>query len=276
MSDVEKAMFKSGLSLEEAQKFSFENAKDMIALGFDRERTFFFNNSQYIEPMMPVIFKIWKKTSLHVEKKIYGFDDDANVGMISWPAFEQAPIFPESFPHLFSPDQDLMCLVVCSCDQFPFFRSIRDFVESFGVKKPVVIAGKFLTGLSGAGGKMSSSTGQDASIFLSDSISEISKKVKTYAFSGGRDTLAEHREKGGDITVDVPYIYLHHFLHDDQRLEEIAKDYTSGKMLSGEIKQIMIDVLGELVIDLQKKRAEITPEILKEYFTQRPLKKRFD
>jgi tryptophanyl-tRNA synthetase len=276
MSDLEKAMFKPNLSLAEATKYSFENAKDMIALGFDKDRTFFFNNSEYIEPIMPLVFKIWKKTSLHHEKKVYGFEDDANIGMVAWPAFEQVPCFPEAFPHIFKNDQELMCMVVCSVDQFPFFRSFRDFVESMGGKKPVIIAGKFLTGLRGAGGKMSSSTGEEASIFLSDPADEIARKVKNYAFSGGKETLAEHREKGGDITVDVPYIYLHHFLHDDQRLQKIADDYTSGKMPSGEIKKIMTDVLIDLTKDLQEKRAAITPEVLQDYFSRKPLKTRFD
>ena len=52
---------------------------------------------------------------------------------------------------------------------------------------------------------------------------DIFVQVNKYAFSGGRDTLEEHREKGGDITVDVPYQYLQFFLEDDEKLEQIKQ-----------------------------------------------------
>ena len=37
-----------------------------------------------------------------------------------------------------------------------------------------------------------------------------------YAFSGGRETLEEHRELGGDPDVDVAYQYLQFFMEDDE------------------------------------------------------------
>ena len=48
-----------------------------------------------------------------------------------------------------------------------------------------------------------------------------------YAYSGGRDTLEEHRKHGGDTSVDVSYLYLSFFLEDDERLAQIkAVRYT--------------------------------------------------
>jgi tryptophanyl-tRNA synthetase len=197
------------------------------------------------------------------------------VGQSAWPAFEQAPCDPSSFKHLFKPDDDVMCMVVCAVDQYPFFRSVRDFIESLGGKKPIVVASKFLPGLQGSGTKMSASTveGEAApSIFLDDSAEEVTRKVRNFAFSGGKDTLKEHREKGGDLSVDIPYIYLLHFLEDEERFKQIGDDYSSGKLLSGEIKQILIDELVKMTKDHQEKRAAISPEELKEFFAIRPLK----
>lgn len=37
-----------------------------------------------------------------------------------------------------------------------------------------------------------------------------------FAFSGGQETLEEHREKGGDADVDVAYQFLMFFLEDDE------------------------------------------------------------
>lgn len=48
-------------------------------------------------------------------------------------------------------------------------------------------------------------------------------KINKYAFSGGGQTIEEHREKGGNCEVDVSYQYLTFFLEDENRLEEIRK-----------------------------------------------------
>lgn len=48
-------------------------------------------------------------------------------------------------------------------------------------------------------------------------------KVNKYAFSGGCDTIEEHREKGGDLTVDIPYKYLTFFLEDDEKLAQVRE-----------------------------------------------------
>lgn len=48
-------------------------------------------------------------------------------------------------------------------------------------------------------------------------------QVNKHAFSGGRDTIEEHRQFGGNCDVDVSYMYLTFFLEDDDRLEQIRK-----------------------------------------------------
>ena len=40
--------------------------------------------------------------------------------------------------------------------------------------------------------------------------------MNKYAFSGGKDTMEEHRAVGGDTEVDISYQYLTFFLEDDQ------------------------------------------------------------
>ena len=75
-----------------------------------------------------------------------------------------------------------------------------------------------------------SASDANSSIFLTDSPKEIKTKINKYAFSGGMDTIEEHREKGGDtevnddfcgclipcIQVDISYQYLSFFLDDDE------------------------------------------------------------
>jgi hypothetical protein len=55
--------------------------------------------------------------------------------------------------------------------------------------------------------------------------------------------VEEHRRLGADLSVDVPYKWLRFFLNDDDRFEQITRDYGSGEMLTGEVKQQLIEVL---------------------------------
>ena len=72
---------------------------------------------------------------------------------------------------------------------------------------------------------MSASVATSA-IFMTDSPKQIKTKINKYAFSGGRDTIEEHRKHGGNTEVDVAYQYLTFFEHDDAKLKEIGEVIT--------------------------------------------------
>jgi len=120
-----------------------------------------------------------------------------------------------------------------------------------GLMPPCSTYHRFAVGMTGD--KMSSSKPQ-TTIFMDDSIEEMSKKVKR-AFSGGQPTVEEHRRLGGDCLKDVAFQYLQFFFEpDDSELGRIAREYESGRMLAGEIKQICIDRASEWLTDLSEKR----------------------
>lgn len=48
-------------------------------------------------------------------------------------------------------------------------------------------------------------------------------QVNKHAFSGGKDTVEEHRKYGGNPDVDVSFMYLTFFLEDDEQLENIRQ-----------------------------------------------------
>jgi len=95
--------------------------------------------------------------------------------------------------------------------------------------------------------------------------------VARYAFSGGGATVEEHRSKGGDCDVDISYQYLSFFEQDDAKLESIRKAYSSGEMLTGELKKELISILQRIVGEHQERRAAISDEIVLEYMTPRKL-----
>ena len=116
-----------------------------------------------------------------------------------------------------------------------------------------------------------SASDANSSIFLTDSPKEIKTKINKYAFSVGQATVEEHKEKGGDTEVDISYQYLTFFLEDDEKLEKIRKDYSSGELLSGFLKKELIDVLQPLVVKHQKARALVTDEMITKFMTPRKL-----
>ena len=85
-------------------------------------------------------------------------------------------------------------------------------------------------------------------ILLNEKPDSIKKKVNKYAFSGGGATIEEHKARGGNLEVDVPYQLLRFFLEDDARLNEIATEYKSGRMSTGEIKQLSVDCITRIVV----------------------------
>jgi len=50
-----------------------------------------------------------------------------------------------------------------------------------------------------------------------------------------------------------------------------CQDYSSGKMLSGEIKKELISVLQPLVAEHQERRKLVTDKVVKEFMTPRKL-----
>lgn len=60
-------------------------------------------------------------------------------------------------------------------------------------------------------------------------------------------------------------------LEDDAELEEIAKEYGSGRMMTGQVKQRLIDVMVEYNTSFQARRAKITDEDVAAFMKVRPL-----
>ncbi|GAB5372317.1 hypothetical protein AAMO2058_001654900 [Amorphochlora amoebiformis] len=269
LTDDEKYFWKDK-SLSEYHRLAFENAKDIIAVGFDITKTFIFTDLDFIQYMYPNVCMIQKKVTANQIQNIFGFGAEAHCGKYSYPAIQAAPSFSNCFPHIFGSKVDVPCLIPCAIDQDPYFRMTRDVAPRLGYLKPALIHSKFFPALQGAG-KMSSSN-ENSAIFLTDNAKKIKTKVNKYAYSGGRETVEEHRKLGGVPEKDVPYQYLTYFLDDDKQLKQIYDDYKSGKMLTGEIKKFLIDTITPIVQRHQKMRAAVTDDVVKAFCSIRKIK----
>ncbi|KVH98780.1 Aminoacyl-tRNA synthetase, class Ic [Cynara cardunculus var. scolymus] len=259
LTDDEKCMWKN-LTVEESKRLARENAKDIIACGFDISRTFIFSDFDYVGGQVVGIF---------------GFTGEDHIGKISFPPVQAVPSFPSSFPHLFSGKDKLRCLIPCAIDQDPYFRMTRDVAPRLGYSKPALIESLFFPALQGETGKMSASDANSA-IYVTDSQKDIKYKVNKYAFSGGQDSVENHRKYGANLEVDIPFKYLSFFLEDDDELEHIRKEYGSGRMLTGEVKKRLIEVLTEIVERHRAARAAVTDEMVDAFMAVRPLPNMFN
>lgn len=116
-----------------------------------------------------------------------------------------------------------------------------------------------------------SSSVPSSGIFMTDKPADIKNKVNKYAFSGGGATVELHKANGGNLEVDVPYQWLRFFLEDDDKLAQIAEEYGSGKMMTGDIKKILIECLQAFVKDFQDRRAKITDKDVEHFMSTRKI-----
>ncbi|MEX0920317.1 MAG: tryptophan--tRNA ligase [Candidatus Pacearchaeota archaeon] len=247
--DDEKFLFKDK-SYEEIQKWTKENMLDIIALGFDPKKTHFLIDTKHASLLYPEAIKVAKKVTYSTVKASFGFNDSKNIGEIFFTSMQAVPAF---LPSVIK-KKKIPCLIPLAIDQDPHFRVARDVYPKLGHYKPAIIHGVFLPPLKGVKGKMSS-TESNMAILTTDSPKEVERKIKKYAFSGGQETVEEHRKKGGNPDIDVSFQYLRMFFEpDDENLAQIEKDYRSGKMLTSELKDYLIKKINAFLKEHQKKR----------------------
>jgi len=256
LTDDEKFYSKQNLTLEETGKFAYENALDFIALGFKPEKTKIIINTRNIQTLYPIAAKVAKKINFSNTKATFGFTNETNIGMIFYTSLQSAPCFIEDKP----------VLIPLGVDQDPHFRLTRDIAPKIGKPKPALIHNIMIPGLEGPGGKMSASN-ENGTIYTTDSPGVVKKKINKYAFSGGQTSVEEHRKLGGNPDIDVSYQYLRIFFEqDDNKLKSIYDDYKSGKLLSGELKAILIEKINEFLLIHQEKREKAKDQINKFLF----------
>ena len=124
ISDDEKYFWKEG-EFDDFTRMAYDNIKDIIALGYDPEKTFIFLNSEYMGNMYQNVMRIQRNINLSTLKAIFGLEFADNCGKAAYPAVQAAPCLSSSFPHIFG-KKNLPCLIPCGIDQDPYFRMTRD------------------------------------------------------------------------------------------------------------------------------------------------------
>uniref|UniRef100_A0A674A5M2 Tryptophanyl-tRNA synthetase n=1 Tax=Salmo trutta TaxID=8032 RepID=A0A674A5M2_SALTR len=190
------------------------------------------------------VVKIQKHVTFNQVKGIFGFGESDCIGKIAIQA-------------IFKGRKDVQCLIPCAIDQDPYFRMTRDVAPRIGYPKPALLHSTFFPALQGA--QTNSST------FLTDTPKQIKNKVNKHDFSGGKDTVEEHRKYGGNPDVDVSFMYLTFFLEDDEQLERIRQ---VGERAA---RQLLIETLQPIITAHQERRKPVSEETVKQFMMPRPL-----
>jgi tryptophanyl-tRNA synthetase len=262
LTDDEKFMFYDRLTLEECKRWGYENALDVIALGFDPKLTNIFLDTEYIKTMYPMAVKAAKKINFSTIKAVFGFDNSNNIGSIFFTSIQTVPCFLESMEQ----GKKVPCLIPCGIDQDPHFRITRDIAEGLGYFKPALIHAKLMPSLQGAE-KMSTSTGTDMTIFTTDNKKTVKKKIGN-AFTGGRVSVEEQKKLGGDPDICSVHAYNAYFFEpDDKKLAKLYSDCKTGKIMCGECKNLLFEKVWKFLEEHQKRRQK-AKDVIEDFFVR--------
>ncbi|MBS3174283.1 tryptophan--tRNA ligase [Candidatus Woesearchaeota archaeon] len=242
--------------MEELKKVAIEEyLLNYIALGLDLKKCDFYFQSKRSDDgkKSNSYYSLAQKSARHITfneiKSIYG---DITPGKLSSALLQVSDMLHPQLPEF---EGQINVIVPVGTDQDPHIKLAHDIMDRMKGNKFSPLSSTyhiFMPGLKG--GKMSSSDPLSY-VALTDTPEEAEKKIKKYAFSGGKDTLEEHRKLGGNPDIDISYQWLRMFFEpDDNKLQKIHDDYKSGKLLSGELKQILIEKVKIFLKEHQKKR----------------------
>ncbi len=246
MTDDEKFLIRD-VSLEDANRYAYDNALTLIALGFKPSQLHLIVNTEDIGYLYRIALRVAKCLTLSTVKHTFGFTDSMNVGAVFFPtlqisvAFLPTELYREKTP----------VLIPAGIDQDPYFRLARDLAEKLGYPKPSTIYCKFIPALTGEE-KMSASRPETA-IYVLDDETTVRRKIMN-ALTGGQPTRELQRRLGGNPENCVVYRYFLAYVDDDSLVCKIYRDCRQGSILCGECKQILFEHIVKLLRVLRENR----------------------
>ena len=247
-----------GKNLEELRKIAIEQyLTNYIALGLKPKNLDFYfqsersNVSEKANAYYSLASKFSRYATFNEFKAVYG---DLSPGKISSSLLQAADMLHPQLKEFES--LSLPTLIPVGIDQDPHLRLARDIAARYKDQKFLQLSSTyhlFFPSLKGSG-KMSSSD-ETSYIAMTDNEKEVETKIKKYAFSGGQNSIEEHRKLGGNPNKDVSFQYLKFFFEpNDEKLRKIHDDYKSGKLLTSELKEILIEKINKFLSEHQNKR----------------------
>ena len=159
LTDDEKFLWKD-LNLDECHRLAFENAKDIIACGFDPRRTFIFSDLDYVGHMYVNIVRIWKAVTYNQARGIFGFEDGTSRSTSARSGSRRSrprPRSPTRFRTSSGRAEEPAVPHPVRHRPGPVLPHDPRRRAALGFLKPALVESKFFPALKGESGKMSAS-----------------------------------------------------------------------------------------------------------------------
>lgn len=245
----------------------YQACLDSLAVGVDPQKTTIFIQSLIPEIAELTIYfmnlvtmaRLMRNPTVKEEIKQKGFAEDVPVGFVNYPISQAADI-------LFVRAD----LVPIGEDQKPMIEQTREIARRFNslygkvFPEPAIKLGDIarLVGTDG-NAKMSKSLGN--TIYLSDAVEEVEKKVMGMY----TDPKRIHSDDPGTVEGNPVFIYLDAFGSTSspqvgQEINRYKELYRKGQVGDIEVKKFLVQVLNNFLDPIRKKRAEFEkqPELV--------------
>jgi len=252
VADLE-AMLTRNFNKEQARKIAIEEyLLNYLALGLSTKNLHFYFQTEGGSEYNNLSKLASAKTTYNEIRGIYG---DISPAKLTSALTQTADIL---LPQL---EGIPLTLTPVGFDQLPHANFTRDIASRMNFSLPAFTFHKLVPGLQGATAKMSSSK-PESYIAFDDDEKTIAKKIYKYAFSGGQASIEEHRKKGGNPDNDVSFLWLRYlFEDDDKKLEELYHKYKTGRILTTELKLILIEKTIRFLSQHNKRKEKARKEV---------------
>ncbi len=243
--DDERMLIRDGIDEEAAGHWVLENALDVMALGFDPEKTEFIVNVRHAAKLYPLALKIARDITYSTVRTVFGFGDDPSLGMMFFPTMQAAPCFLASERD----GEPVPCLVPAEIEQDTYWRITRDVARKLGYPKPAQVHGRMLPGLTGDA-KTSSSQPLTA-IYTTDVPELVERKIEE------ADT--------GDHPARCPMYQYRNLLltENDDETHEFYVDCLEGNIDCRECKARLAEAVNRFLGKHQRRRRLIRGSVEK-------------
>jgi tryptophanyl-tRNA synthetase len=239
---------------------------DYLAVGIDPQRTTIFLQSAIPQIAELTVFymnlvtvaRLQRNPTVKDEMKQKGLIDSVPLGFLAYPVSQAG---------------DITCvnahLVPVGEDQLPMLEQTREIVRKFNslygnvLVEPEPLLGNFprLVGTDG-NSKMSKSLGN--AIYLSDSSTEVERKVRGMYTDPNR----KHATDPGKVEGNPVFVYLDAFGQgeDKKQIAEYKSRYKEGKVGDVEVKGFLVEVLNRFLEPIRERRRQYAekPELARE------------
>jgi tryptophanyl-tRNA synthetase len=236
-----------------------EVVKDNMACGVDPKKTVMFIQSEVSEISelafyflnLVTLARAKRNPTIKSEMKQKGFGEDVPLGFLTYPISQAADI-------LFAK----ATLIPVGDDQLPMIEQTNEIANKFnalyGAKEEIFPHVKALTSttsrLIGIDGAAKASKSLGNAILLSDSDSEITKKVMKMYTDPNHLTV----DAPGKVEGNVVFAYLDAFGSDEEKIKELKQHYRKGGLGDVVIKKYLIEELISFISPIRERREKIS------------------